>query len=102
MHTYKILQNLTEIFTKHGFQVKSTGEDVISVAANEIDPPICELIQYDDKHINMELGQDMDTYASRDDVDFDDLISYENSYIENKNDLKNIRFILDRIEPYLE
>lgn len=102
MHTYKILQNLTEIFTKHGFQVESTGEDAISVAANEIDPPICELIQYDDKHINMELGQDMDTYASRDDVDFDDLISYENSYICNKNDLKNIRFILDRIEPYLK
>lgn len=100
MKSYLILDHITQLLADHGFNIKRSRQNTITVSPDVDELPYCEIIQINEKHVKLILGPDFNDFADLA-QDYSDLSCYENVKIQTLDDLYILMFILNTIKPYL-
>lgn len=100
MKSYLILDHITQLLANHGFDIKRNRQNTITVSPDVDELPYCEIIQINEKHVELILGPNFDDFANSA-QDYSDLSCYENVKIQTLDDLYILMFILNTIKPYL-
>lgn len=100
MKSYLILDHITHLLANHGFNIKRSRQNTITVSPDVNELPYCEIIQINEKHVKLILGPDFDNFANSA-QDYSDLACYENIKIQTLDGLYILMFILNTIKPYL-
>lgn len=100
MESYLVLNHITQLLVNHGFNIKRSRRNTITISPDIDELPYCEIIQIDKKHVKLILGPDFDDFANSA-QDYNDVYCYENVKIQTLDDLYILMFILNTVKPYL-
>lgn len=64
MGSYLVLDHIAQLLANHSFDIKRSRQNTITVSSDIDELPYYEIIQINEKHVELILGPDFDDFAN--------------------------------------